>query len=344
MFIEAKQPLDRYARQVLFPGIGREGQERLAASAVVVIGCGALGSNVAMALSRAGVGRLRLIDRDFIELHNLQRQILYTEEDVRQQIPKAVAAERHLRMGNSSIQVEGIVADVTNRNVEELVKGAQVIVDALDNVETRYLLNDVSLKHRLPWVYGGAVASTGMVMTFVPGRTACLRCLYPELPEVSLAVTCDTAGIVNAAPMVVGALESVAVIKLLVGERELAPALHLDVWSGNFRRLATLAAPLPGCPACQGHYEFLDGRFGSRTTILCGQNAVQVTPSTKNRASLEELAERLRPLGEVEVNEFLLRFSVEGSQMVLFPDGRAIVKDVTDETAARELYAKYIGM
>jgi adenylyltransferase/sulfurtransferase len=344
MLFGPRQPLDRYARQVLFPGIGREGQERLAASSVVVIGCGALGSSVAMALSRAGVGRLRLVDRDFIEMHNLQRQILYTEEDVRQQIPKAVAAERHLRLGNSSIQIEGIVADVTNRNVEELVKGTQVIVDALDNVETRYLLNDVSLKHRLPWVYGGAVASMGMVMTFVPGRTPCLRCLYPELPEVGLAVTCDTAGIVNAAPMVVGALESVAVIKLLVGDRELTPAIHLDVWSGSFRRLATVAAPAPGCPACHGQFEFLDGRFGSRTTILCGQNAVQVTPSTTCKVSLPELAERLRPLGPVVVNEFLLRFSVEGSQLVLFPDGRAIVKNISDETAARELYARYIGM
>ena len=335
--------LDRYSRQVIFPGIGKEGQEKLARSTVVVIGCGALGTVAATALARAGVGTLRIIDRDFIEYHNLQRQILFDEEDVRLQIPKAIAAERHLKAANSAIEVEGIVADVNYRNVERLVEGADVIVDGLDNLETRYLINDVSLKHGLPWIYGAAVSSSGMMMAVIPGRTPCIRCLFPSLPPVGQNGTCDTAGVVNAAPMAIGALQGAEAIKVLLGI-ETAGLISIDVWSGQFSRLNVDLQPSLDCPACHGRYEFLDARFGVRTTSLCGQNAVQVLGSGDATLSFDEVARSLRSIGQVDYNEFMLRFVVDGREMIIFPDGRAIVKGTDDESAARSLYAKYVGM
>jgi len=334
---------DRYSRQVIFAGIGKEGQEKLARSTVVVIGCGALGTVAATALARAGIGTLRIIDRDFIEYHNLQRQILFDEEDVRLQIPKAIAAERHLRAANSAIEVEGVVADVNYRNVERLVEGADVIVDGLDNLETRYLINDVSLKQGMPWIYGAAVASYGMMMAVVPGSTPCIRCLFPSLPPPGQNGTCDTAGVVNAVPMVIGSLQSAEAIKVLLGVETMG-LICIDVWSGQFSRLDVDPRPSPDCPACHGQYEFLDARFGVRTTSLCGQNAVQVLGASDARLSFDEVACRLSPIGDVDYNEFMLRFDIDGYEMVIFPDGRAIVKGTGDESIARSLYAKYVGM
>ena len=335
--------LDRYSRQVIFPGIGKEGQEKLARSTVVVIGCGALGTVAASALARAGVGTLRIIDRDFIEYHNLQRQILFDEEDVRLRIPKAIAAEQHLKAANSAIAVEGIVADVNYRNIERLVAGADVIVDGLDNLETRYLINDVSLKHGVPWIYGAAVSSYGMMMAILPGRTPCIRCLFPSLPPVGQSATCDTAGVLNAAPMAVGALQAGETIKVLLGEG--TPGLvSVDLWSGEFQRLRVDSRPSADCPACHGRYDFLDARLGVRTTSLCGQNAVQVLGSGDATLAFNEVARRLRSIGDVEYNEFMLRFVVDGYEMVIFPDGRAIVKGTEDESVARGMYAKYVGM
>ena len=211
---------DRYSRQIIFPGIGRAGQAKLGKSTVVIIGCGALGTVAAACLARAGIGRLRIVDRDFIEYHNLQRQILFDEDDVRNQIPKAIAAERHLRKANSSIEIEGIVADVNYRTIERLVAGADVILDGVDNLETRYLINDVSLKYRVPWVYGAAVSSDGMTMNIIPGRTPCICCLVPHMPASGRVPTCDTAGVVSSAPFVIGALQSVETIKILVGAED----------------------------------------------------------------------------------------------------------------------------
>jgi adenylyltransferase/sulfurtransferase len=334
--------LDRYSRQVIFPGIGKEGQEKLARSTVVVIGCGALGTVAATALARAGIGTLRIIDRDFIEYHNLQRQILFDEEDVRLQIPKAIAAARHLKAANSAIEVEGIVADVNYRNVERLVEAADVIVDGLDNLETRYLINDVSLKLGIPWIYGAAVSSFGMMMAVLPGRTPCIRCLFPSLPPLGQSATCDTAGVLNAAPMVVGALQAGETIKVLLGEG--TPGLiTVDLWSAEFERLTVAPAPSADCPACHRQYDFLDGRSGVRTTSLCGQNAVQVLGSGDATLSFDEVARGLRSIGQVDYNEFMLRFAVDGHEMVIFPDGRAIVKGTNDESVARGLYAKYVG-
>ena len=340
--ISANGP-DRYSRQVIFPEIGRTGQERLQNGSVVIVGCGALGTVAATALTRAGVGRIRLIDRDFIEYHNLQRQILFDEEDVRGQLPKAIAAQKHLAAVNSTVEVEGIVTDVNYRNVERLIDGVDVIVDGLDNLETRYLLNDASLKHRIPWVYGAAVSSFGMMMAVIPGRTPCVRCLFPSLPPAGESATCDTAGVVNAAPMVIGALQAAETMKILLGKETLG-LVAVDVWIGAFSRLEVAPGPSSECPACRGEYEFLSARFGVKTTSLCGRNAVQVMGSRGARLSFDELARRFAPLGDVDYNEFMLRFVVDGYEMVVFPDARAIVKGTGDESIARGLYAKYVGM
>jgi molybdopterin/thiamine biosynthesis adenylyltransferase len=336
---------DRYSRQIIFPGIGRAGQAKLAKSTVVIIGCGALGTVAAACLARAGVGRLRIVDRDFIEYHNLQRQILFDEDDVKNQIPKAIAAERHLRRANSAIEVEGVVADVNYRNIERITAGADVILDGVDNLETRYLINDVSLRHGVPWVYGAAVSSDGMTMNIIPGRTPCIRCLFPVMPAYGRAATCDTAGVVSSAPFTIGALQSVEAIKILIGAEDVnKDMITIDVWTGAFQRLRIGDSPSPDCPACQGKYEFLEAQFGARTTSLCGQNAVQVVVPADMELSFEELAGRFQEIGQVSYNEFMLRLAVDGYEMVLFPDGRAIVKGTSDESLAKGLYAKYVGM
>jgi len=333
---------DRYSRQAIFPGIGPEGQRRLGKSFAVVIGCGGLGSHIAAALVRAGVGRVRVVDRDFIEYHNLHRQDLFDEADIRRGLPKAAAAERHLRQINSSVQVEGIVADANHTNIEELVSGADIIMDGLDNFEGRFLINDVALKRGIPWVYGAAIAATGMMMPVLPGRTPCLRCLSPSAPERALAGTCDTAGIVGPLPRIVAGLQSVAALKLLIGTHEAEQYLTvIDAWQGTFHRFKTSLRP--GCPACEGRYEYLEGKLGSEATSLCGQNVVQVRGH--GSLSLPELAIRLEAVAEnVTLNDFMLRFTVEGDmEMVVFPDGRALVRNTQDETLARGLYARYVG-
>ena len=286
---------DRYSRQTVFADIGKTGQAKLGGSSVLVIGCGALGTVSATCLARAGIGRLKIIDRDFIEYHNLQRQVLFDEDDVKNQIPKAIAAQRHLQAVNSSIQIEGIVADVNYRNVERLVAGADVIVDGLDNLESRYLINDVALKHRIPWIYGAAVSSSGMTLNIIPGRTPCIRCLFPIMPAPGQVATCDTAGVIGSAPFIVGALQAVEAIKVLLGSDDINRALiSIDVWTGAFDRLEISDSPSPDCPTCQGKYEFLEARFGTRTTSLCGQNAVQVVVPNDGAPSFEELASRLQ--------------------------------------------------
>ncbi len=333
---------DRYSRQIIFPGIGEEGQRKLSNSYVVIIGCGALGTIIATILVRAGVGKVKIIDRDFIEYHNLQRQVLFDEDDIRNELPKAIAAERHLRKVNSSVEVEGIVADVNYTNIERLISGADLILDGLDNFETRFLINDVSLKHKIPWIYGGAIASSGMSMSIIPGETPCFRCLSVSLPGGSMTLTCDTAGVISPAPFIIGSLESAEAMKMLVGAKKVnRDLIIIDVWEGVFQRFKI--SPRGDCPTCQGKYEFLEGKFGIRTTSLCGQNAVQVLNPEIKQLQLEELAARLKPVGKVTYNEFMLRFTVDNHEMIVFPDGRAILRNTTDESLARGLYAKYIG-
>jgi len=326
----------------MFPAIGEEGQVKLSNGSVVIIGCGALGTNIATFLVRAGVGKVRIVDRDFIEYHNLQRQVLFNEEDIKAGLPKAIAAERHLKKVNSLVEVEGIVADANYTNIESLCSGADVILDGLDNLETRFLINDVALKHKIPLVYGGAIASHGMTMTIIPGRTPCLRCIHPILPDPATTPTCETAGIVGTVPAVIGALQATEAMKILIGSETNKGLITIDIWRGAFHNLKI--APRKDCPACHGNYEFLDEKFVIKTTSFCGQSrAVQVVNAEVTKIDLDKLAARLRSVGSVSYNEFMLRFSVDDKEIIVFPDSRAIVRNTIDESEAKEIYAKYVG-
>ncbi|HYL37255.1 MAG TPA: ThiF family adenylyltransferase [Bryobacteraceae bacterium] len=333
---------ERYSRQILFPQIGEQGQERLLASHAVIVGCGALGSFQAMALARAGVGRLTIIDRDYVDTGNLQRQFLFTEADAADALPKAAAAERRLRAINSTIEIEGVIADLDAQNAEELLAGAGVILDGTDNFETRYLINDFAVCHQVPWIYGAAVASYGLAMPVIPGRTACLRCVYPEPPS-GAQPTCDTAGVLNAVTAAIAALQVADAMKILTGQAEcVIPRITtIDVWSGVIRQTPQPACD-PDCPAC-AHRNFVHLTGGRRSPVsLCGRNAVQIHAS-EHRLDLAALKARLHPLGEVRANEFALRFVQAPYEMTVFPDGRAIVKGTTDPGVARSFYARYVG-
>ena len=340
------EELDRYSRQIIFPGIGPEGQRRLSAGFAVVVGCGALGTVIAAALVRAGVGRVRVIDRDFIETHNLQRQVLFTEQDIANNLPKAEAAERHLREANSQVEIEGVVADFSRANAEKLVGGAGVIVDGLDNFETRFLINDVALKLKIPWVYGGAIGATGMTATFLPDEPPCFRCLVRSAPAGG-TLTCDTAGVVNAAPWAIGSMEAAEALKVLIADEQVAPVsrdlLVLDLWQRSCEALPLSGFADPDCPACRGVYDSLEGKPRTRVTSLCGQNAVQIWDMASTGMPLANLEERLSVLGPVESSPHMLRFPVGEQELVVFYDGRTIVRGTRDEKLARALYAKYIG-
>jgi molybdopterin/thiamine biosynthesis adenylyltransferase len=333
---------DRYSRQILFPGIGEHGQAELLASHAVIVGCGALGTFQAAALARAGTGRITIIDRDYVEPSNLQRQWLFEESDAEEALPKAVAAERRLQRINSGIAVRGIVADVTSANAEELLGAAGVILDATDNFETRYLLNDLAVKRAIPWIYGAAVGSYGIVMPVLPGAGPCFRCVYPN-PPGGVQPTCETAGVINTITAAVAALQVTDALKILSGNVESVTARisTLDLWNGAIRQIDAPDRD-PDCPACgRREFPYLDGAY--RTPIsLCGRNAVQIHERSKP-LDIADLQARLSPLGEVRANEFALRFFPIPYEMTVFPDGRAIVKGTTDVGVARALYSKYIG-
>ncbi|MBI2852631.1 MAG: ThiF family adenylyltransferase [Chloroflexi bacterium] len=335
--------IERYSRQIIFPGIGRNGQAKLSKSQAVIIGCGALGSVIATTLVRAGIGKVKIVDRDFIEHHNLQRQVLFDEDDVVNALPKAIAAERHLRRINSSVEVEGIVTDVNFTNIEKIVSGADVILDGLDNFETRFLLNDACLKHGVPWVYGGAIAASGMTMNIFPGKPPCFRCFAASPPGCGMLPTCDTVGVIGPAPYVIGSLQAAEALKILVGSTSVNRGLTLvDVWNGTFKSIEIKVRS--GCPACEGKYDFLESKFGLKAAALCGQNAVQVLSTKAGVISFDDLEARLKAVGaEVTTNDFMLRFSLDSHDMVVFSDGRAILRNSTDESLAKGLYNKYIG-
>jgi molybdopterin-synthase adenylyltransferase len=340
--------LERYARQIVSPLIGESGQCRLLESDVVIVGCGATGSFIANALARAGVGRLRLLDRDFVELNNLQRQTLYTERDVREQLPKAVAARQHLSDVNSQITIEAQVVDVHAGNVEALLAGATLVMDGTDNLETRYLLNDVCVKGSVPWVYCAAVASYGMSMLIAPGTTACLRCLFPQAPPPGSMATCDTAGVLGPAVEAIAAVASRTAIRYLVGALDLESAglTHLDLWELEFQTFRTRRrAGEAGCPCCaRRRFEYLEAEAASHSARLCGRNAVQITPGREVEINLETLASRLQAIGRVTRNTHLLRLSVNGYELTVFPDARAIVQGTEDAGVARSLYTRYVGL
>jgi adenylyltransferase/sulfurtransferase len=341
--------LERYSRQMLFQGIGRDGQERIGRGRVLLCGCGALGSAIADGLVRAGVGFLRLADRDFVELSNLQRQVLYDEQDVADALPKVVAAGRKLAKINSTVILDPIVADIDHTNMLALVRGVDLILDGMDNFETRFLINDASLETGLPWIYGGCVGSHGQIMCIFPGETGCLRCLIGDVPGPGMTETCDTAGVIGPAVTLVAALQVVAALKILSGRRDLVePVLTIvDVWEGTLRPMSVARLrERADCPACvHGKRDWLSGSKGSQTTVLCGRNAVQVSPPEKHALSLPDLAAKLSGIGDVSYNAFLLRLTLPGNeaQLTIFPDGRAIIKGTDDVSTARSLYARYVG-
>ena len=343
--------LTRYQRQMIFYGLGEAGQRKLLDSTVVIIGCGATGSVLANHLARAGVGRLRLVDRDFVELNNLHRQMLYDESDLAAGLPKAIAAERRLRAINSEIEIEGVVADFNPGNALDLLKDADLALDGTDNFEARYLLNDACLKLGLPWVYTGVVASYGMTATLVPdgaadkiGReaTGCLQCLLGPEPATG-GPTCDTAGVLGPIVGLLGSISAGEAIKLLTGGGEINRGLlNVDLWDNTFETFA-LAGRDADCPACgRREYRFLDAEMGSRSAVLCGRNAVQVN-NPGARIDLPAIARRLEALGEVKQNPYLVRAWIDAYEISLFPDGRAIIKGTEDPDLARSIYARYVG-
>ncbi|MDA8352784.1 MAG: ThiF family adenylyltransferase [Firmicutes bacterium] len=331
---------------MLFPPIGEEGQHRLFHSRVAVVGLGALGTALSHHMVRAGVGYVRLIDRDFVEPSNLQRQMLFDEADAEEGIPKAIAAEQKLTAINSQTELESHVADLTANNAESLLTGVDVILDGTDNFAVRYLINDVSVKHGLPWIYGGVVSSRGMTFTIRPGITPCLRCLFPDSPAPGTAETCDTAGVIGPAVQVVAAFQATEALKLLVGDMEaLNPHLrHFELWHNHDAALQ--GQKRDDCPACGQHrYQFLEAPDRSDSAVsLCGRDTVQISPAKPHPLDLEQLEATLSPLGKVERNRFLLRAQVDGDhRLVLFPDGRILVQGTDDPALARSLVARYIG-
>jgi adenylyltransferase/sulfurtransferase len=330
-----------------FHGMGEAGQRRLLASHVTLCGCGALGTVLANALVRAGVGHLRLVDRDFIETNNLQRQVLFDEHDVAENLPKAEAAARKLNAINSAVHVEPVVTDIDRTNILDLVRDADLILDGTDNFEIRYLINDVAVRLGKPWVYGGCIGSHGQTMTILPGETPCLRCVFEAAPAPGEAGTCETAGVLSPIVNIVASFQAAEAFKILTGRREQISRdlIYIDVWDNVLRRIKI--APLLGkvdCPCCRHRrFEWLEGEQGSHTTSLCGRNAVQVAHRSAARLNFEELARHLETLGEVSYNRFLLKFTADGHEFTVFPDGRAIIKGTNDVDKARTLYAKYIG-
>jgi len=334
----------RYSRQTLLAELGREGQERLLQATLLIVGCGALGSHLANLAARAGIGRIRLADRDVVELSNLHRQVLFDERDAADSVPKAIAAARRLERVNRDVELEPHVVDVAPDNVASLAEGVDVVLDGTDNLETRYLLNDVCLELSVPWVYAGVVGTRGVTLTVRPGAGPCLRCLFPEPPPAGTLPTCDTVGVLGTAPALLASLQVTEAIKLLVDpERVGAQLLQIDLWRRSFRAVDVQRDA--SCPACaHGRRDFLLAEVTSWTTTLCGRNAVQVSPPSDAAIDLERLAARLARGGTVRRDGYLLRFDVDGRELMVFPDGRAIVLSTTDESEARALYCRYLGM
>jgi molybdopterin-synthase adenylyltransferase len=338
--------LSRYARQTRYPPIGVEGQKKLLASRALVVGCGALGSVIANTLARAGVGKLRLVDRDFLELNNLQRQVLYDEGDVAAGLPKAIVAKDRLSKINSQIEIEAHVADVEHTNIVKLCEGIDCIVDGTDNFETRFLINDATLKLRLPWVYGGCIGAEGQTLTILPGETPCLRCLMPEPPPPGSTPTCDSAGILGTIIGVVASMQANEALKILSGHREAISRTWnvFDLWDNTARQIKLDSFDPKDCPACSGReFPWLSGQRGSQTAILCGRNSVQLSFPGRAAISLDELVDKLSAVGTVTRNRYLVRASIEPYQLTVFLDGRAVIGGTEDVAEAKSVYAKYVG-
>lgn len=318
------QNTNRYFKQALLSEIGEEGQKKLSASTAVVAGCGGLGTVIANGIVRAGVGTVRIVDRDFIELDNLARQILFDEEDICRGLPKAIAAAEKLRLINSTVSIEPVVSDMVPENIESIIRGADIVIDGTDNFETRFLINDACVKRNIPWIYGGVIATCGMSYTIIPGRTPCFQCLQEEMPGPGKSPTCDTVGVLGTAVSVIAAIQVTESLKVLMGNRDvlLGKLVYVDVWNGQWELLDIKKGEKP-CPVCdEGIFVHLEKNYGIRTTTLCGQNAIQISSPLTNAIPLPELALRLRACGEVRYNEYMLRFNAEACEFTVFPDGR----------------------
>ena len=339
--------LDRYVRQIRYPPFGEQGQRNLLASRVLICGCGALGSVLANTLARAGVGSLRLVDRDFLETNNLQRQVLYDEADVAAGVPKAVAAAKRLRQINSQIAIEEVVADVDHVTLPGLLEGVDLILDGTDNFETRYLLNDAAVHYGIPWVYGGCLGAEGKTMTVLPGITPCMRCVFQEAPPPGTTATCDSAGILSPIINVIASIQAMEGLKILSGNRDAVSRVLtvFELWDNRILQIKLDGVQEEkSCPTCHGgEFPWLRGERGSHTAILCGRNAVQLTFPERPGLSLESLAEQLQSVGQVTRNRYLLRLVVEDYQITVFPDGRAIIGGTEEIAEARTVYARYIG-
>jgi adenylyltransferase/sulfurtransferase len=338
-------PLEsRYSRQSRFAPLGEEGQARIRAASVAVVGCGALGTVEAEILVRAGVGRVRIIDRDFVEWSNLQRQFLFEESDASDGLPKAVAAGRRLARVNSEVTIQPIVADLTPANIDDLLEDVGLILDGSDNFEVRFLINDYAVRAGIPWIYAAAVGSYGLKLAIVPRRTACLRCVYPEPPSQGIQPTCETDGVLAPVTAAIASLAVGDALKILgLGAESVAARLTtIDTWSGEIRQTAPPACD-PDCPCCAKH-DFVHLAGQRRAPIsLCGRNAVQIHERFRP-VDLADLARRLAPLAQVRANDFAVRASIDSYELTVFPDGRAIIKGTTDPAVARSLYARYVGM
>jgi adenylyltransferase/sulfurtransferase len=343
------EPFERYSRQIRFPQLSIAGQQQLSEAKALLVGCGALGSIIASTLCRAGVGTLRIVDRDFLEISNLQRQSLFDESDVESGLPKAIAAKNRLEQINRHIKVEALVEDVCADNILKLVDGVDVIVDGIDNFETRFLINDASVKCSIPWIYGGCLGADGQSMTIVPGESACLNCLMLDGPPApGTTETCDSFGILAPIINVIGSIQSMEAIKILSGNvasvsKKLAV---VGLWSNEFRSmdLSSLRDRVD-CPTCKGQtFQWLSGERGSQSAIMCGRNAVQLSFAQRQQIDLVALGEKLASIGTVEQNPFLVRFFIDDFSLTVFADGRAIVSGTEDASIAKKLYAQYVGV
>lgn len=337
---------ERYSRQILFSAIGKTGQKKLLHSRVLLVGCGALGASHAEMLARAGVGQLRIVDRDFVELTNLQRQTLFKESDAAERLPKAIAAKARIAEINSGIDVEAIVADVNYSNIESLIHDCDLVIDGTDNFQVRYLLNDACVKNGKTWIYGAAVSSYGTTMTIIPGKTPCLRCIFEEMPNAGSSPTCDTTGVIMPIISSISAIQVAEALKILVGDTE---SLHrsivqIDIWQNDWRKIK-LSAPNPDCKTCgQRIFEFLDAESQEFSAVLCGRNAVQIAPPKPVDLDLSLFAANLSHMPHVKRNEYLVRFTSGEYEITVFRDARAIIRGTDDMSVARSLYSRFVGV
>jgi adenylyltransferase/sulfurtransferase len=342
----AKNPVtaSRYFRQIIYEKIGSEGQKKISAAKVTDIGIGALGTVIANNLCRSGVGCLRLVDRDYVELSNLQRQVLFNEDDAAAEVPKAAAACAHLAKINSETKLEPVIVHVDSSNIEDIIKNADVVMDGCDNMELRFLINEACHKLKIPWVYGGVLGAAGNSMTILPGDGPCFRCLVPEVPPAGSYPTCANTGVLNMASNIIASIESAQAIKIITGFADLnRQVFALDVWN-NTAEYLNLSKD-PDCPVCAGgEYEILNRRAGTLAASLCGRDEYQIIPGQKTFIDLTEFESKLSNLGTVKRSRFMLGFSGSDMSFNLFPDGRAIIKNVKDEKAARSVYSEYIGL